>query len=101
MSYYYSNTLLLGPSGWHGRGRRCAARRGSRPGCGSLRSIFVLIVRGGILRPRGDLPESLSQAMLVGVMLVGRLGVPDGNAAAHLIYPRCRETFKNDEPTVL
>ena len=38
-------------------------------------SSIILILRGGILRPIRDFPESLSQAMLVGVMLVGRLGV--------------------------
>ena len=31
--------------------------------------------RGGIPRPIGYFPESLSQAILVGIMLVGRLGV--------------------------
>ena len=35
----------------------------------------MLIIRGGIPRPIGDFPESLSQAILVGVMLVGRSGV--------------------------
>ena len=29
-------------------------------------SNIILIQRGGILRPKGDFPESLSQAMLVG-----------------------------------
>ena len=38
-------------------------------------SSVILILRGGILRPIGNLPESLSQAILVGIMLVGRLGV--------------------------
>ena len=38
-------------------------------------SSRLLILRGEIPRPIGDLPESLSQAMLVGTMLVGRLGV--------------------------
>ena len=38
-------------------------------------SSVVLNLRGGILRPIGDFPESLSPAMLVGVMLVGGLGV--------------------------
>ena len=38
-------------------------------------SSVILILRGGIPRPIGDFPESLSQAMLVGIMLVGRLGV--------------------------
>ena len=39
-------------------------------------SSIILILRGGILRPIGNFPESLSQAILVGIMLVGRLGVP-------------------------
>ena len=38
-------------------------------------SSIILILRGGILRPIGNLPESLSQAILVGIMLVGGLGV--------------------------
>ena len=38
-------------------------------------SSIILIFRGGIPRPIGDFPESLSQAILVGIMLVGRLGV--------------------------
>ena len=37
-------------------------------------SSIILILRGGIRRPIGNFLESLSQAMLVGVMLVGRLG---------------------------
>ena len=36
---------------------------------------MILSLRGGIHRPMGDFLESLSQTMLVGVMLVGRLGV--------------------------
>ena len=39
-------------------------------------SSIILIWRGGIPRPIGNSPESLSQAMLVGIMLVGRLGFP-------------------------
>ena len=35
----------------------------------------ILISRGGIPMSIGAFPESLSQAMLVGVMLVGGLGV--------------------------
>ena len=42
---------------------------------GELDSSTLLIVRVGIPRPIGDFPESLTQAMLVGIMLVGRLGV--------------------------
>ena len=39
-----------------------------------LDSSIIIILRGGIPRPVGDFPESLSQAIfLVGVMLVGRL----------------------------
>ena len=43
--------------------------------CRGFDSDIVLIQRGEILRPIGDFPESLSQAMLVGAMLAGRLGV--------------------------
>ena len=38
-------------------------------------SSIILILRVGIPRPIGNLPEGLSQAILVGIMLVGRLGV--------------------------
>ena len=38
-------------------------------------SGIIWILRGGIPRPTGNFLESLSQAMLVGVMLVGRLCV--------------------------
>ena len=40
-----------------------------------LDSSIILIMRGGILMSTGDFPESLSQAILLGMMLVGRLGV--------------------------
>ena len=40
-----------------------------------LDSSMILILRGGILRHIGHFPESLSQAILVGIMLVGRSGV--------------------------
>ena len=36
-------------------------------------SSTILILKGGILI--GDFPERLSQTILVGIMLVGRLGV--------------------------
>ena len=42
---------------------------------GGFDSSTILIWRGGISRPIGDFPESLRQAMLVGIMLVGKLGV--------------------------
>ena len=38
-------------------------------------SSVILILRGGILTSIGDFPESLSQAILVGTMLVGKLDV--------------------------
>ena len=38
-------------------------------------SSIMLILRGGIPRPIGNFPEGLTQAMLVGIMLVGGLGV--------------------------
>ena len=37
---------------------------------------MILILRGGILMSIGNLPEHLSQAILVGIMLVVRFGVP-------------------------
>ena len=40
-----------------------------------LDSSIMLFARGGILMSIGDIPESLTRAMLVGTMLVGRLGV--------------------------
>ena len=38
-------------------------------------SSIILISRGGILMSPGDFPESLSQAILVGIILVRRFGV--------------------------
>ena len=68
--------------------RRKGGARTAGPTCGcmadlrtnimefrGLDSSIILILRGGIPRPKGDFPESLSQAILVGIMLVGRLGV--------------------------
>ena len=37
--------------------------------------ISLISLRGGILMPIGNFPEDLSQAILAGIMLVGRLGV--------------------------
>ena len=48
-------------------------------------SSRILILRGGTLSPMGDFPESLSQAILVGIILVGRLGVL---RAGVLVQPR-------------
>ena len=38
-------------------------------------SSIILILRGGIPRPTENFAESLSQSMLVGIILVRRLGV--------------------------
>ena len=38
-------------------------------------SSIILSVRGGIPRPIGNFPESLSRGTLVGIILVGRFGV--------------------------
>ena len=37
-------------------------------------SSIILSLRGGISRPTGNFPESLSQAILAGIKIVGRLG---------------------------
>ena len=38
-------------------------------------SSIIFILRGGILMSIGEFSEDLSQAMLLGMMSVGRLGV--------------------------
>ena len=43
-------------------------------------SSIILSLRGGIPNLIGDFPDCLSQAMLVGIMLVARLGVHMRNA---------------------
>ena len=42
---------------------------------GGFDSNIILILSGSIARPIGNFPESLSQAILVGIILVVRLGV--------------------------
>ena len=42
---------------------------------GGFDSSRILTLRSGIPRPIGNFPERLSQAILVGIILVGRLGV--------------------------
>ena len=54
----------------------------------------MLILRGEIPRPIGDFVESLSQAMLVGIMLVGRLDVVAGAAAAAVAGSSSRSTYR-------
>ena len=43
-------------------------------------SSIILILRGGLLMSTGDFPESLSQALFVGIMLVGRWGAPSSSS---------------------
>ena len=45
---------------------------------GGFDSSIIIILRGGISRPTGNFPERLTKAMLVGIILVGRLGVGCG-----------------------
>ena len=45
---------------------------------GGFDSSRILSVRGGLPRPVGNFPESLSPAILGGIILVGRLGVGPG-----------------------
>ena len=45
---------------------------------GGFDSNTILILRGGIFMSIGDSPESLSQHILVGIILLGRLGVGIG-----------------------
>ena len=42
-------------------------------------SSIILILRGGVPKPIGDLPESLSQAILVGIMLGEKWGELKGS----------------------
>ena len=54
-------------------------------------SSIILILRGDIPRPIGNFPQSLSQAMLVGIMLVGRSGVHALQSAGHVeVHARLR-----------
>ena len=54
-------------------------------------SSIILILKGGIPRPIGNFPESLSQAILVGTMLVGRLGVQ----ALPVRFSSCRSDLRS------
>ena len=64
-------------------------------------SSIILIFRGGIPMPIGDFPESLSQAMLVGVMLVRRLGVfRKLQPSVLLLNPFCISTLGDRESLI-
>ena len=54
---------------------RAANLRTKTPDFRGFDSSRVLISRGGILMSVGNLLEALSQRILVGIILVGRLGV--------------------------
>ena len=43
--------------------------------CRGFDSSIISILRGGTFMPIGDFPESSSRGILVGIMLVRRLGV--------------------------
>ena len=45
-------------------------------------SSIILMVRGGIARPIGDFLENMSHAILVMIILVGRLGVKENQSKA-------------------
>ena len=62
---------------------------------GGFDSGRILSLRGGIPRPLGSLPESLSQATSVGTILVGRLGVP-GGALHALSFKRARRYSRSE-----
>ena len=78
--YIYIYTFLPGP---RRSGRRAASRTSG--GTASLRtrildsggfdSSRILMLRGGALMSKGNSPEVLSRRILVGIVLVGRLGV--------------------------
>ena len=59
---------------------------------GGFDSSRILLLRGGISRPIGILPESSSQAILVGIILVGRLGVPVSAKKNKTLVRRRRRT---------
>ena len=50
-------------------------------------SSIMLILRGGIPRPKGVFLESLSQAILVVIILVGRLGVQTAQIGEGQLHP--------------
>ena len=63
-------------------------------------SSRILISRGGMLMSIGIFPESLSQAIMVGRFLVGRLGVR-GNPARDRLEPRSKTQIDTTFEAVL
>ena len=58
-------------------------------------SSIIFKLRGGIPRPIGNLPESLSQAILVGITLVGKLAVPESGRQSTI---QCNNTAVRRQP---
>ena len=58
-------------------------------------SSIILKFRGGISRPMGNFPESLSQAMWVGIVLVGRLGARLRRTPARVVHAHGDTCFIN------
>ena len=56
-------------------------------------SSINLILRGGILMSIGDFLEDFSQAILLGIMLAGRLDVTDGSPGNSDLYESAFEMF--------
>ena len=75
--YYYYDTELHRQSASVMR-HATANLRTKIPDFRRFDSIRILVLMGGIPRPIWEFPEGLSQATLVGIILVGRLGVHDG-----------------------
>ena len=86
-SYVYRGTALPGSGTTRRQLRACGKKDGEAAtrvtanlrtnimGFRGVDSSIILILRGGIPRPIGNFSESLSQSILVGIILVGRLGV--------------------------
>ena len=69
---------LVALSSWRGirhEGRNTANLRTNNPDFRGIDSSIILMLRGGILMSTGDFPKVLSHQILVGIILVGRLGV--------------------------
>ena len=64
-------------------------------------SSRTLSLRGGILMPTGNSPEVLSQPILVGIILVGRLGVQYQRTAPWHATPVPPCFFLSDWPSLL
>ena len=57
---------------------------------------IILILMGGIPRPIGDFPGSLSQAILLGIMRVGRLGVKGWDGRVSCTQPHLYHRFNGE-----